>query len=680
MSLANRFNSAIQLWLDLTGADPNARSLTFRGYDIETINNELKESMDLDPSLITTFFLLSAFSTDYFAQRVFTATAINDDPEGVMSYMTKLREFKALIESPDIKIVGDNFQLAMRKALLHYGVEIERVDTIVANLHELAFLRRDALRSVKRMRTNQFLKGERDTVVVPGYNPMLFQYWNINSLIEHACSMPGGIALSLVRDPDELHSYFCFTIRNGGNLFTMTDAPEYTHPLQRGMSRRPDREYGARVSRNWFPYELLNIKYDEDGDPYHDQYRESKESGVVPHQPAFHAFKAVKEFPDQPLVWTLMMFDLIRDRFWKEELPQLPMSYTAEMVRLEDQTKVLAAAATANLPITGYERISLQPLTLADVRTGALDEAAVGKPSEGLAKNFGSNQWLEDRYGDRVPVEVLNLLDNGSQNKLFITNGVETDNFGQRKGALVVAGEVKSLSADDFKSMTFFSREGRRVYSLGSLDATNFGTRDQLDADRKFLARYNYVKAIQREADAEYDARRKEIEKWFVDRVHANRDFLFTFAVEDENLVEYKDDGFGTRDRMNHRMAWTHSIKDSSHYDLQIATATLDGRVNEYDSWSCALTGAKPTWRTYISPRTVEDLMTIVGAKSIDEIPDVLRHWRMGEPYTGNSILNRIDPIEWAVENPWRKMKFVVAIYLSKRGRSRIQKEANVQA
>ena len=680
MSLVDRFNTAIQLWIDLTGTDPNARSLTLKGWALNSINEEIKESMGLDESLVTTFFLLSAFSDEYFAQRVFTAEALNTDPQGVMAYMTKMAEFKALIQAPDIKIVGDNFQLAMRKALLHYGVEIEKVDNAVENLHELAFLRRDALRSMKNLRVDQFLKGERNTVMVPGYNPNLFQYWNVNSLIEHACSMPDGVALSLVRDPDELHSYFCFTIRNGGNLYTMSDVTDYKHPLQRQMSRRPDREYGKRASKNWFPYDLLNIAYNEDGDPYHDLYRESKESGLVPHQPKFHRYRDIKDFEIGPLVWTLMMFDMIRDRYWKEELPQLPMSYTGEMVRLEDQTKVLAAASNANLPITGYEPISLQPLTLDDVRTGMLDEAALGKPYGSIGERFGSNQWMEDRYGNKVTDEALNLLDNGSNKKLFLTNREinPRDGFSGEHAskAVAVSSEIKALSPDDYKSMTFFARDGQKFYPMESLDATTFGTRERLDADRKFIARHNYVKLLQREADREFEARRKEIEAWFKERVEANRDHLMTYAVEDSYTEERDDQGFGGRDRVKYRRGITHDLKTMDAYDLQAMSATIDGRDIGYDAWSCAITGGKASWRTYIIPRNAQDIMQIVGAQSLDELPDVIRHWRKDEPYTGNSILDRIDPMEWAIHNPWRRMGFVVGIQLSKRGRNRIQKDA----
>jgi hypothetical protein len=134
MSVVDRFNQAIQLWIELTATDPNARSLEIGGWDLRSINEEIKESMMLDDSLITTFFMLSHFSKKYFAQRVISVEALADDPDGTMAYVQKMRDFNALLNAPDLQIIGDNFKLTMRSALLHYGVAIERVDDIAAKL------------------------------------------------------------------------------------------------------------------------------------------------------------------------------------------------------------------------------------------------------------------------------------------------------------------------------------------------------------------------------------------------------------------------------------------------------------------------------------------------------------------------------------------------------------------
>jgi hypothetical protein len=61
-------------------------------------------------------------------------------------------------------------------------------------------------------------------------------------------------------------------------------------------------------------------------------------------------------------------------------------------------------------------------------------------------------------------------------------------------------------------------------------------------------------------------------------------------------------------------------------------------------------------WFTAIKPRNAVDLAYMCGVE-VSDLPELLQHWhnRDDEPYTGNSILNRIDPLEWAIHPPWEK-------------------------
>jgi hypothetical protein len=61
----------------------------------------------------------------------------------------------------------------------------------------------------------------------------------------------------------------------------------------------------------------------------------------------------------------------------------------------------------------------------------------------------------------------------------------------------------------------------------------------------------------------------------------------------------------------------------------------------------------------------------------VEDLPDLLQNFgnRDDKPYTGNCILDRIDPLEWALRSPWTEEDFMFRIYLSKRARSRIIKE-----
>jgi hypothetical protein len=57
------------------------------------------------------------------------------------------------------------------------------------------------------------------------------------------------------------------------------------------------------------------------------------------------------------------------------------------------------------------------------------------------------------------------------------------------------------------------------------------------------------------------------------------------------------------------------------------------------------------------------------------KLPWPLQHWTTREPYTGNSILSRIDPQDSRLDNPWRHLELRLTIALSKRAYNRIRKD-----
>lgn len=102
----------------------------------------------------------------------------------------------------------------------------------------------------------------------------------------------------------------------------------------------------------------------------------------------------------------------------------------------------------------------------------------------------------------------------------------------------------------------------------------------------------------------------------------------------------------------------------------------FDGGTNSKPYYHrCYLTDARSSWKMQFTPGSPDDLTLMVGT-TVEELPVYLRHWSPADdPYVGNHILNRIDPIEWILDSPWDQMSFGVDIYLSKRGRSALIKK-----
>lgn len=690
------------LWFELIGMDPEwdgYGSASFDKFSMKRTNDEIKESMTLDPTMVTAYMLLESVSKTYLAGKTFSATKLDEDEDAVFEYLTKVREFKKLIKDPEINRAVDEYKERLRKALVHIGCDGDAIGKFLGNNNSVAFIRLDALISSDRLRADQFMSGDTDPPEIrPLYNPDMFSYWNVNSMVEHICSMPAGMSLNLVRDPDELHSYFAIAIRNGGNVLILTDVPEYAHPMGREMSRRPDRAQDARAGQNWFPYDTLNIAYNEEGDPYHDIYRETKEKGLVPHQPAHFAYAKLGELDIRCAAWLTQVFDLIIEKYWNQPWPQRQLSYTTEMIRFEDETKMLAAAVNANLPVTQYERLALKPLTMADVLTDALDEAAIGKPYGNQVKNYGRNRWMEERYKHLVPEEALNLLSMPNKQVPLLSNRPldgKVSQFGGENVPVVIEDAIQYLPAKVL-DCHFGPRvpAGTRLYPVKTVDSTIFGTREQIDADRKFLARSNFARAIQMEADNEFVRERNKMIVWYEKEVRTNLDFIKSYACfgVDQHTYRVRDCGpnmshrWGNEDKNTGRQFYTFSrlIDMTAKHDIYDWGYMSDSQVSLNGGWDYSRGGAqrcyfdetRATYALQIRPGCAADLALLCGCE-ISALPFFLQMWNpySDDAYIGNSILDRIDPLEWRLYSPWHKMDFGVRLSLSRRALTRIRKE-----
>ncbi len=193
----------------------------------------------------------------------------------------------------------------------------------------------------------------------------------------------------------EIYSYFVFVIRTGGTLSILTDKGKEAHPAQRHMTRRPGRDFANRISANHFPYDLMEIKEDARGD----LYVNTKALGsLVPYQGELHVLGKMESLASHEVIWTLFMFDLIVEKFWKGGFRAKKLSYTGEMVRID--TALIDADEVKALAVKDYKTIKAPDLKLKDVTTDRLKRDWEIKPTN-------QNLWMEQRYaGEGQPGAV----------------------------------------------------------------------------------------------------------------------------------------------------------------------------------------------------------------------------------------------------------------------------------
>ncbi|EMM3429826.1 hypothetical protein RRS04_004626 [Klebsiella aerogenes] len=674
MTSSDKLFQALNVWVELTGIDPDAKSFTVRmgaglsDLTIKRMHEELQESQTLDPSGITTYLLLIAFSETYFNNRSFTVGQLLNEPKNTQHYLQKSGDFLKMINSDEVSFSYKCFTEKLTAALKQYGLYSDGTEKVVADISTMAMIRRDALKSFQELSVNQFTRGEQAGTDHFSWLNTVHQFWNINSLLDEAVSARDGITLNLVRDPSDFYSYFAFTVKNGGNLFVLSDHPQHTHPMQRGMSRRPDREFDERAGRHWFPYQLLKFKYDEDARTlYRDR---STDTNLVPRQQRVQSVCQLQDLEAKQIIWIALMFELIADKYWQKGWQAKSLSYTAEMIA--SPALLAEQAARAGMPVVQSQLLTLPELTVEEICAEdfhqTIDAADGGKP----------HNWLVARYGQKVSPDVLNLVKNDEH--VHYLPSVKSGNSRSRSALSTVTDvhQIASMPRREYAALASWEKEGR--YELTPLSAVQFGDAGKLDSDRRYIARYNFAKAITQLADEEYERTHEEIEAWWRASLERNAERLCAMAIEETiwlddirrnsaSPVLSVDSVLGRCAFMNRYASQEDANRNSHYFAENYLTAGYDkGHL-------CYLMGSRASWFIHFRPRASYDLAVMAGCR-VDELPEVLQHWSNDKDYGGNAILDRIDPAAWAIRDPWsRKFCGTVTLALSKRAMNRLMKE-----
>lgn len=655
MNKQEKLVEALSLWVSLTNFDANKQSFSIREYDIKRMSDSISEALVLDDTNITGFLMLSYYADSFIRQTSFSLTDLLHDRPRVEDFVARTEKLQKLLNDKEMLEDLAHFQLVTRQAVRHYQADTEEVMKLIDDKHDIALLRRDALSSINKLKIDYFTHGipEADSVK-PAYHRDVFQFWNVNSLLRAVCNSPSGVSLNLIRTPDDFQSYFVFAIRNGGHIITLSDLPEHAHPLAKYMSRRPDREFGKRMVQHWFPYDLMNWVYDEESNSLWIE-KQDLGNGVTPINQTAFPLSALKDLGPCEIIWITLMFELIVERFWRKPVAAPQLSYTGEMVKVQDA--LITQATQAGLPVVQYHGIEAKELTLLEVKN----------PDEEMAKALGKsggshNQWMVDRYGDKVNPVMLNMLNTGNVVAYLPRAAVE--------GTLPSVVSAKEYEKD---VNSIFNRD-KPKYKYHSLDSASFGSKEKLLSDRLFLARANFATEIQRLADIEYDQRKEEIKKWFRERVEANVEALYAMTLQDACYIQLEGDRRPMRISGTYRTGKgviryrLSQLYDKAGYSKNITwiphgisldTGWIGSKVH------CHFNGAAASWVLNVAPQTVEDLALMTGVEVAD-LPDVLQNWSSDQDYKGNAILDRIDPVAWMLSNPWiSRCNFAVNLWLS---------------
>lgn len=652
------FTSARAIWTQVT----REGKAVWPAWESKNFEKEMDEALEYDPSGLTAFMLLRGGAESYLKGRTFSAWEVLLNPEAVGDMLGPLKKLRDVLDSPEVVEDIAAFEQEIRRAAADFNLKVpaEKIEELVGpgGRLDLAYLRRAALRSDRRLQTHQFVHGKGSLSVRPRINPHVYEYWNVESLVRHAMGGEDGVTMALVRDPaDELFSYFCLLVKSGQSLTVLTDRPAVPHAQHKNMSRSRSRgrQLERRVEQNWFPYEFLDLKRDDRGHVYSPDSR-----ALVPYQVEAIRLAAVADLGAEEFIWFLLTAELVWRRFGagNERLPEL--SYVGSAVV---NPEVLVGAGSELVLSGTYTPLALAPVTVADLAPEA---------NEDNWKRYGVNDWMEERYGSDIPEEVLNPMGAGGLEKVataLLGAGGTFDRISVQHGTLHRPDHARDRwlgNAPDLTPDTF--------------DPLEFGPARKLDYERRWAARRNQVRVILGRAMKEFDETRAELVEWFRARVESRREWFLNAAVtgtlklaqrvgDPYESIRVVDEEANSKQDIYTRL-WSPAV-EGRYLGEGVSASDLAQVVvhGGCDNWrfKCSDNPAvRASARARFRFRDSEGLAAVLGLTR-DELPWQLKHWRVEKPYAGNCILDRIDPMDWMLEDPWTSLRCEIHVYLSRR-------------
>lgn len=638
----------LSLWIKITGVNPNEKkthyTIHFDGrlsdFDIEHMNEKIQEALGYDDTGLFAEAYLCHYFAEYVNQRGFMLAEYLQNAS-IQEYLKDVsRLYAALQKSNADKMIADE----AKKAMDFYNLKSDEL-----SVFDIAEIRTCANNCIeKNLQTLQFSSGQTQK---DGFKMSreIRMYKNLNALILSAAKgKVDGVSMAYIRDEKEItHSYFAFVIKNGENLYLLTDKPVFVHPLQSSYKRCPGRDMYRRIEGNMFPYDTIaNIDISdlwgsgrygtrEKGTTLSTVLRDEEEEKL------FETIGSIDDMEQAEAFWFVLMVSLIKERFYDKVAPQLEISYTGNQIKHPAiDTTENALIVQRKLPTLSMDRLSFD-----DIEGLTFDKHY----EEHLKSDW--NQYLIDRYKDRVGEDILNILD----------------------------AESASLLSDS----EHLEKKELHPFNVSS----ECGTSEELMYRQRWIARYNYAKCIQRNLQDDYDKNCNQIHADIKKRIEARLEDIVVMFLQ-KKLVDRKCVSHHTFDNVYDgeeiQLGKIKSFEkwwNDSYYGC--SSRYVFGLTNRYGNkadYRCAITGDAPGVVLRVEPNTIYALCQICGCE-VKDLPELIQHWDKSRHYCGNPLLNNIDPVAFLLEeDPFNKMDFSFTIVLSKKEYLRLCTVAGVEA
>ncbi|HHP5494139.1 TPA: hypothetical protein ACSCYS_004551 [Aeromonas veronii] len=627
---------AVALWEELTGKSVSSSSYSFRvggsSLDIYQANKRVQQAQAVGDDL-TVALVVKTLAEQFAESETFTLADILAGNERLSARLDLVSRMKALFTAESAVSRFDEFFDYCDGALSHYrdmapGSLSEETRKFVRD--SSCFVGLDAYHGVERLTRLMLCDGPVGDAGQAKVSRLVFAFESIEELITHARRIPTGFSLCVITAPHISDSFFVMVVNTGGRILILTDKGNYAHPMQESRMRsRNDRYNLNRIEGSHFPYDLLDIKWGDNGR----QARNGQAgTALMVSDSGLRVLGALSDLNDWDLLWLHLFIDQCRDRYFERKLTE-PQLATGSMVRIPHKW----SDGDRHLPVPIEFELKLETRSSADLNSDFLHTI---EPE--WAKKHNPNRWMEERFAGNVPDDCLYL-------PAKALNG-ETP-------LLLGSSGARELARRDITSLPFWEKEKLPALTLQGLEGTALSTPDRVIRDAHFLARHNQAQVIAQLVKEDYEARKVEMQEWFYkaaakylpnlidDLLALNNDRLYVNTPTHHKFRSIKLRYVPVREQFPSRR----------HQDVPSLSKTL--KLIDYNDvcYRCAVDRTEEA-QLFITLdiSSVFDLMTVTGLP-LDKIPAELRH--MGtDIYTGNSILDRIDPLS-SLRNPWDQLK-----------------------
>lgn len=636
MNLINELHE----WFNFIGVDLNSPNINLNQFEQRNYAISCKSALELDKSMFSTIIYFRASVKDYLENNSIKLKhlILEDSLNSVQDKIKQLKKFNELVNSTDKNILLNSFKNNLKEQLLKNNIINEsNISELINDDLLLADILLKSLMATQNLRVNQFYQGNYSDKE-PIFSQFLYEFDDVNDLISSLCNTKSDslITLNLIKDNQiKYETYFCFGIKNGQNIYIIHNKNNDNTPMKKYKTRSSDKQFAKKIFDSYFPYEdVLDLSLNNRGGVYINKSSETEIKDIVKlNKPK--ELKLIKELNPETITWLLFMFENLKENYFTNKT-QKELSYSGKLIsnlELDNKNK-------NNLVIYNKNDNKLKPLTLSDISNKSLENFWERKPQE-------VNLWIEKKFENEIDLNNLNLFE-GDRVKLI--EYMDKD---------VVD---RNLTLKTFEPLT--------------LKMNDFGTKEELIRQQKYIARYNKALMIEAKNKKYYHENKDNIINWYIEQVNKNRDNILKYVAENNLIVkEYNYHNFYSEQVptiTNKNIVKKELNKgDFAYYNYKgIVLKREDGREIE-------LSNSRNSVLFVFDIINSEAISKILNLK-IEDLPEELKNYSLAKPYIGNQTLSFIDPMDWIVKNNWNKLKLNIKVFLTKTEYNDLRKKYNL--